>query len=237
MGDAALTDTKPELLVVDDSRVVRRTIVKHLAPSFKLIEAENGVAGWRILNQSSRIELIITDIQMPEMDGYTFICKVRAAEDPELRDLPVIVITGAEDEITRERAYACGANDFVLKPFNTKQLFSCVRSQLTNHQESSQTAEEQTPPPSDPDGEMILPNENEISLNTAVTHIDAGIKMLASLSAATVAPQALRLTLRFMPILKFCNVKFKLGMDNEITTFQQRVTAAYKALKRSREGH
>lgn len=232
-----MTDTKPHVLVVDDSRVVRRTIVKFLAPYFHTIEAENGVAGWRLLNQSSRIELVISDIQMPEMDGYSLICKVRAADDPGLRDIPVIVITSAEDDISRERAYACGANDFVLKPFNTTQLLSCVKSQLTDYYESMEQVEQKAPPAPTQDGETVLPNANGGNLNRAVAYIDAGMKVLARLNGATVTPHALTLVLRLMPLLKFCNTKFKLGMDREVAVFHQRVKTVHEALKKSCDTH
>ena len=131
MQQQAETGNRPWVLVVDDSRVVRKTILKLLGRDFNIIEAEDGMAGWRMASQNSRIEAIISDIQMPELDGYHLICKIRAAEDPAMRELPIIVITSAEDEITRERAYACGANDFILKPFNAGQLSQCVRALLS----------------------------------------------------------------------------------------------------------
>lgn len=212
MAEAALNDSKPYVLVVDDSRVVRRTIVRALSPYFNVVEAENGVAGWRVVSQNSRIELIISDIQMPEMDGYAFICKVRAADDAGLRDMPVIVITSAEDEITRERAYACGATDFVLKPFNTEQLLNCVNSQLADDYESLKQHAETAPLAPTSDGEIVLPNGDHRGLTNALT-----------------------LVLRLMPLLKNCNAKFNLGMDKEIAIFQQRVAAAHEALKKSRD--
>ncbi len=204
-----MKDERPCILVVDDSRVVRLTIVRALAPYFNIVEAENGVAAWRMVGQNSRIELIITDIQMPEMDGYTFICKVRAAEDSALRDMPVIVITGAEDEITRERAYACGATDFVLKPFNTKQLLNCINSQLAHDYEALKQHAQTAPLTASAEGEVVLPNADRGSPG-----------------------KVLLLVLRFMPLLKSCNAKFKLGMDKEIAVFQHRVAAAHEALKR-----
>jgi len=223
-----LADNKPHILVVDDSRVVRRTIVKFLSPYFHLIEAENGAAGWQVLRQDSSIELVISDIQMPEMDGYTFICKIRAEDDAGLRDIPIIVITSAEDDITRERAYACGANDFVLKPFDNKQLLECAKGQLKDYRESVEKVESQTAAVED----VVMPNASEGSLTSAVTYIDTGMKVLAQLNSNTIAPHSLALVLRFLPLLKFCNTKFELGMDSEIATFQQRVTAARDGLKK-----
>ncbi len=223
-----MADKKPYILIVDDSRVVRRTIVKFLSPYFNLIEAENGAAAWQILRHDSRIELVISDIQMPEMDGYTFICKIRAEDDAGLRDIPIIVITGAEDDITRERAYACGANDFVLKPFDNKQLLECTKAQLKDYRESVEEVENQAQAVK----EVVMPNADEGSLTSAVTHIDTGMKILAKLNSNVIAPHSMALVLRFLPLLKFCNTKFNLGMDSEIAIFQQRVAAARDTLKK-----
>src|SRR6266566_7399884 len=133
-------DELPWVLIVDDSRVVRRTIMNALGQAYNVLEAGDGVAGWRVLSQNSRVELVISDIEMPQMDGYGLICRVRAAEDPALREIPIVVITSAEDETTRERAYACGANDFILKPFNADQLLTCARSQVSEYRKANGAA-------------------------------------------------------------------------------------------------
>ena len=61
---------KPCILVVDDSRVVRKSILRVLDGVFDTVEASNGAAAWTALANDSRIEVVITDITMPEMDGY-----------------------------------------------------------------------------------------------------------------------------------------------------------------------
>ena len=99
------SDDRPWVLVVDDSRVVRRALLRILEDQYNIMEAAHGVEAWRLLRQNSRVEVVITDIQMPEMNGYSFICKVRADDDPDLRELPVVVITSAEDDVTREAHY------------------------------------------------------------------------------------------------------------------------------------
>lgn len=222
---------KPWILIVDDSRVVRKTIINALGPSFHILEAGDGVAGFRMLRQNSRIEVVISDIQMPEMDGYGLICKVRAVEDPGLRDVPIIVITSAEDEITRERAYACGANDFILKPFNTDQLMSCVRAQLSDSRSAEPALTTQAPAPAiaKPTPHVtpvVVADTINGSIETALEHLDTGLNMLRGLKTATIAPHALALVLRFMPLLKYCNTKYNLGMDKEIAAFQQKIAAA-----------
>ena len=225
---------RPWVLIVDDSRVVRRTIMNQLGPGFHVLEAGDGAAGWRMLRQNSRVEAVISDIQMPEMDGYSLICKVRAMDDPALRDIPIIVITSAEDEITRERAYACGANDFILKPFHADQLLPCVQNQITEYRK--QTSEGLTaadPPPAAPKpAPEVIPitlDDAPATVDGALEHFDAGIEVLRGLKTAAVAPRALDIVMRFLPLLKYCNTKFGLGIDRELALIQLRVTAARAA--------
>lgn len=118
----------PIVLVIDDSRVIRRAIAKILSKEFTLIEAEDGEAGWQRLVEDTRIQVVITDVEMPKLDGYALICRIRASEEHRLRDIPVIVITGAQDDQTRERAFACGATDFVVKPLDGVQLLARARA-------------------------------------------------------------------------------------------------------------
>lgn len=120
----------PRVLVVDDSAVIRQAINKMLRSEFDLVLAGDGESGWERLSEDHRISVLITDIEMPRLDGYAFICRVRAAEDPRIRDMPIITITGAEDEETKARAYACGATDFITKPLNATQLQARVQAYL-----------------------------------------------------------------------------------------------------------
>ena len=94
------------VLVVDDAQVMRRAVEKMLFPNYEVILANDGEAGWELLTVDDRIDMLITDIQMPRLDGYGLICRVRADTRARLRDLPIITITGAEDDETRIRAYA-----------------------------------------------------------------------------------------------------------------------------------
>jgi len=112
------------ILVVDDSRVIRKAVGKILGGEFDLIEAEDGEAGWQHLVQDEHIELVVADVEMPRLDGYSLICRIRAAEPERVRGVPVIVITGAHDDITRDRAFACGAPDFLTKPLDAQQLLA-----------------------------------------------------------------------------------------------------------------
>ena len=118
------------VLVVDDSAVIRQAISKMLKVDFDVAVANDGEAGWDALRQAADIGVLITDIEMPRLDGYALICRVRASDDPHIRDLPIIVITGADDEETKTRAFACGATDFITKPLNLAQLQACTQAYM-----------------------------------------------------------------------------------------------------------
>lgn len=118
------------VLVVDDAQVMRRAVEKMLQADYEVVLANDGEAGWEALAQDHQIQMLITDIQMPRLDGYGLICRVRADNNAHIRDLPIITITGAEDDETRIRAYACGSTDFIIKPFDKKLLQSRVHAYL-----------------------------------------------------------------------------------------------------------
>ena len=232
MLQAAEKGSKPWVLVVDDSRVVRKTILKMLGRDFNIVEAEDGIAGWRSVAQNSRIEAIISDIQMPELDGYHLICKIRAADDPGLRDLPVIVITSAEDDTTRERAYACGANDFILKPFNAGQLVECVRSQLHDRHEHetelTSEAKHGAPTVTAPEIESVVVSASPIeTVDDAIESIESGLSALRGMSTTALPPRALASLIRFLPFLKQCNTQFNLGLESQIAAIQARLAAMH----------
>ncbi|MDH5648781.1 MAG: response regulator [Gammaproteobacteria bacterium] len=221
MADAAVDNLgKPTILLVDDSRVIRKTIIKMLGTAYNIVETGDGEAGWRTLSQVSQVDVLITDIEMPQLDGYGLICRIRAAEDHGLAEIPIIVITGAEDDITKERAYACGANDFILKPIEPSQLRGCVNA----HLEEAKRAELEKAPVAAP-----AKMEEAIPVNKAIGKlpaIDAALLTLRSKRSASIKPFALDLALRIMPLLDYCNTTFTLGLDKEILMMKKKILAA-----------
>jgi two-component system cell cycle response regulator len=129
-------NSRARVLVVDDAQVMRRAVEKMLQSDYDVLLAEDGEAGWDVLARDDKIDMLITDMQMPRLDGYGLICRVRADRHPRIRDLPIITITGAEDDETRIRAYACGSTDFIIKPFDKKLLQSRVQAYLRLKQAS-----------------------------------------------------------------------------------------------------
>jgi len=129
------------ILMVDDSRVMRKAFGKILSEEYDMLEAEHGEAGWAMLSTDDSIQLLISDIEMPELDGFGLLERVRTSDDPRLQNLPVIFITGAEDDETKERALSAGATDFVIKPVDRVQLLARTRAQVKMDQASRDLAQ------------------------------------------------------------------------------------------------
>lgn len=125
---------KQKLLIVDDSKVIRVTARKILRDHFETIEAVDGENAWEILSAETSIGLVVSDLTMPNLDGYALLERIRNSQLPHVRDLPVIIITGANDsEATRQRARDLGATDFIGKPFDAVHLLARTQAHADAH--------------------------------------------------------------------------------------------------------
>ena len=111
-----------KILVVDDSSTMRRIIKNTLARlGFKdVLEAEHGVEAWEILDGNPDIEMLITDWNMPEMNGLELVKKVRA--DERFEDLPIIMVTTEGGKAEVITALKAGVNNYIVKPFTPQVL-------------------------------------------------------------------------------------------------------------------
>ncbi len=122
---------KPQLLIADDSRIVRMSVAKLLGDEYQVHEAADGLAAWEMLQANPEIRLLFSDIRMPRLDGYELLEAVRKSEDGLLSDLPVIILAGIEDsDEEREKMLELGATDLISKPFHSAELKSRTRSYL-----------------------------------------------------------------------------------------------------------
>ena len=116
-------------LVVEDSPMMRQLLVfalsrvKHL----RVTEADDGVDGLRKL-AAGKFDIILTDINMPIMDGLKLVKRVRS--DPTHKDTPVIVITTEGSQEDRQRAMQLGANAYITKPIQAPQVIAKVKELL-----------------------------------------------------------------------------------------------------------
>ena len=131
----------PKVLIVDDSRMVRASIVKLIRGRFEFREEADGEAGWQALLVDPSIQLVLSDIGMPQLDGYGLLERIRGSKLSRIQELPVIVISGEEDDAVRERARQLGANDFITKGIGATELLARLDS-LTRLSQTRRELEE-----------------------------------------------------------------------------------------------
>jgi two-component system chemotaxis response regulator CheY len=116
------------VLVVDDSRVTRRLLGTVLrSGGYAVDEAEDGLDALEKLG-TVRADLIIADLNMPNMDGVTFVRSVREA--PYVQATPIIMLTISSDKCLKEEAMAAGTDVFITKPVKPARLLATVKSLL-----------------------------------------------------------------------------------------------------------
>jgi len=91
----------------------------------EIVIGKNGVEGLACLDNNPDVHLVLMDIMMPEMDGYTAIGEIRKQE--RFKNLPVIALTAKAMKGDRSKCIEAGANDYLAKPFDIDRLFSMLR--------------------------------------------------------------------------------------------------------------
>lgn len=111
-----------KLVVVDDSSTMRRIIKNTLARlGYKdVFEGEDGLKGWEVLDANPDTGMLITDWNMPEMNGLELVKKVRA--DSRFVDLPIIMVTTEGGKAEVITALKAGVNNYIVKPFTPQVL-------------------------------------------------------------------------------------------------------------------
>ncbi len=113
------------VLTVDDSRTIRDMLKRSLVSAgFRVLQAEDGLHGLELLKAETP-DVILTDINMPRLDGFGFIAALR--QDKERRTLPILVLTTETDADRKARARAAGATGWIVKPCDPATLVSAVR--------------------------------------------------------------------------------------------------------------
>ncbi|MFW6243936.1 MAG: response regulator [Desulfovibrionales bacterium] len=117
------------ILIVDDSKTVRNLVAFIMKKEgFRVITAEDGLDGLEKLYSADRVDLIISDVNMPKMDGFTFIKSVR--EQDSYRDIPVVVLSTEGQEKDIQQGMMLGANMYMVKPAQPDDLVRNVKMLL-----------------------------------------------------------------------------------------------------------
>ncbi|PKL08802.1 MAG: two-component system response regulator [Spirochaetae bacterium HGW-Spirochaetae-7] len=114
------------ILVIDDSAAIRQSISYILQQEgYTTVEAGDGVEGLARLDESVRFDCIITDVNMPNMDGITFIRKAR--ENPKFKFVPILVLTTESQGSKMNEGKEAGATGWIVKPFSADKLLAVVK--------------------------------------------------------------------------------------------------------------
>ena len=116
---------KKRILTVDDSRVMREMLKVSLTEAgYEVIQAEDGIEGVEVAKESVP-DAIVTDINMPRMDGFGLIEEVRDVQ--ELKSVPILVLTTEDGAEKKERARKAGATGWIKKPFDDHKLKTALQ--------------------------------------------------------------------------------------------------------------
>jgi len=128
------------VLLVDDERLLLVSLTRALQvkrPEWVIETASDGVEAMRLL-KSQHVDLLITDVQMPGMDGFALLMQVR--KDPYLAGLPLILISAQDDRSSVRKGMFSGADDYLTKPFSADELIQTVESRLQRLEQGSNSS-------------------------------------------------------------------------------------------------
>lgn len=111
-----------KVLIVDDEQGIREVIKEYcLNEDYEVVEAENGLKALEVLAKNN-IDIIVLDIMMPKMDGYTTLKELRKSYN-----IPVIMLSARADEYDKLQSFDLGVDDYVTKPFSPKELIARIK--------------------------------------------------------------------------------------------------------------
>ena len=115
-----------KIMIVDDCQTTRRLLGHYLkSRGYSVVFAENGLDALQKLGADT-VNLVMTDLNMPYMDGMEFIKTLRA--DPDLSEMPILMVTTENDEEERKKAYSNGANGYIVKPVTADAITKNIKS-------------------------------------------------------------------------------------------------------------
>lgn len=118
---------KHKILIIDDERSIRLLLESFLSKNYEVVSKSDGMEALNWL-ETNLPDLIICDVQMPNMDGYQFVEKVR--QRGYTKHTPVVMLSGVESSKERVKCYKLGAQDFLAKPFNPEELDEILKKNL-----------------------------------------------------------------------------------------------------------
>ena len=120
---------KKTILVIDDEMSIRMLLENFLSKTYNVNTVNDGQEGLKYLEQGNMPDLIVADIQMPNLDGYEFLRNIRASGF--FKNIPMIMLSGIESSNERVKCLKLGADDYLVKPFNPEELAIRIENLIT----------------------------------------------------------------------------------------------------------
>lgn len=136
---------RSSVLIVDDSRFVRASMMRSLSGRFRVQQADSGERAWELLLLDDSIRAVLSDLSMPGVDGFELLRRVRGSLLPRIRDLPFAVMSGADDVLARARALDLGADRFAVKGAAVDELEDWLSERLVPEAPAPATTGQETP--------------------------------------------------------------------------------------------
>lgn len=119
---------RKHVLVIDDDIGIRSLLELYLGRFYRITSKSNGMEAMLWLENENLPDLIITDINMPEIGGYEFLKLIRGSGF--FQDIPVVILTGLDDDEVKFKCYQQGGDEFITKPFNPGDLLTKINALL-----------------------------------------------------------------------------------------------------------
>jgi len=128
ISEVPLPEDAPSILIVEDNTEMKFFLEGLLEKEYVVYTASNGAEAVDILNETEGIELILSDMMMPVMDGNELLEQVK--RDEKFADIPVLFLTARSDDMVKHRGLELGAVDYIIKPFNPDELMLRINNQM-----------------------------------------------------------------------------------------------------------
>jgi DNA-binding response OmpR family regulator len=118
-----------KILLCEDDVHIRKLIVTYLSSQgFNVLESDNGMSAWSIF-QNEKIDVVITDLMMPKMDGFSLTQKIRSSQ----KDVPILILSALESMEDKEKGFISGTDDYMVKPIDLKELLMRLKALIRRY--------------------------------------------------------------------------------------------------------
>ena len=126
---------KRNILIIDDAPGIQKILTAHLRQDFELVIKNDGMEGMEWLDQGHPVDLILADLEMPNLDGKEFLQIMRSSNF--YKEIPVVILSAENDSAERIDCLNQGADDFIGKPFNPVEVLTKIKVILRRYKGSA----------------------------------------------------------------------------------------------------